>query len=104
MLFLAAIASFLRARGTPVALATTAAALASEDLRMRVSDGDVEGIDVGEVASVRDLVAAAAAVQADRPGAEVLVTEGDKFLPALAVSRAPVDPRRLRVLVMRAPQ
>ncbi|GAA4773249.1 hypothetical protein GCM10023200_02080 [Actinomycetospora chlora] len=103
MLYLAAVASYLHARGTPVALASTAEALRSEDLRLRVPPGRVEAIDVGAVPSAAGMVDAVARVQADRPDAEVLVTEGDKFLPALVLRRAPVDPRRLRVLVMRAP-
>ena len=55
--FFAAVAAFLRARGTPVALATSAAGLGSDDLRMRVPDaGAVDGIDIGEVSSVRRFV------------------------------------------------
>jgi hypothetical protein len=105
MIFFAAVAAYLRARGVPVALATSAAGLRSDDLRMRVADADtVDGIDIGEVGSVRRFVRVVAAVQAARPEADVLVTEGDKFLPALLATRASVDPRRLRVLVMRAPR
>ncbi len=105
MIFFAAVAAYLRARDVPVALATSAAGLRSDDLRMRLPDADsVDGMDIGEVGSVRRFVRAVAAVQAARPDADVLVTEGDKFLPALVASRAAVDPRRLRVLVMRAPR
>lgn len=110
MVYFAAVAEHLLARGVPVALATSRAGLDSTDLALRLpgADGRIGHIDIGPPSPGPGLVGrtvrVVAELQARHPDREILVTEGDKFLPAALASRAVLDWHRLRILVMRAPR
>ena len=109
MVYFAAVAEHLLARGVPVTLATSRAGVESPDLALRLPDADRCGwIDIGPAgigrASVARTVRIVAALQARHPGSDVLVSEGDKFLIAALAMRAAVDWRRLHVLIMRVPR
>ena len=110
MVYFAAVAEHLLARGVPVALATSRAGLDSSDLALRLpgADARIGHIDIGPPATgagaVGRTVRVVAELQARHPDREILVTEGDKFLPAALASRAALDWHRLRVVVMRAPR
>ena len=109
MMYFAAVAEHLLARGVGVTLASTRAGLDSDDLALRLPDaaariGRIDLDDAGgDGAGPAAVIRAVATLQARHPGSEVLVTEGDKFLPAALLAAGGIDWRRLRVLVMRAP-
>lgn len=112
MMYFAALAEHLLARGVGVTLATSRAGLESPDLALRLGGAGarIGRIDIGPAetlsgtAFVARVVRVVVDLQARHPDSDVLVTEGDKFLPAALAAAGRIDWRRLRVLVMRAPR